>query len=208
MNIKQRSVAILIFDDVELLDFAGPYEVFSAVRLPSGNRDNLMDVWVVAETMEPVRCRNGLVVQPEYNLDSCPPFDILVIPGGVGTRTAVHQSEIIKWIQRRSRTAELITSVCTGSFLLAEAGLVSGGKVTTHWTSIRRLQESYPDVKVVENTRWVDSGQVISSAGVSAGIDMALHIVERLYGKETASSTARWIEYDYWGQPDKVAQDV
>jgi transcriptional regulator GlxA family with amidase domain len=198
MNKQQRSVAILIFAGVELLDFAGPFEVFSAARASLENSERLMQVFAVAESLEPVACRNGLVVQPAYTLEDCPPADILVIPGGQGTRTAIQRPRLIDWIAQRSQAAELTTSVCTGSFLLAQAGLLAGKPVTTHWGSTRRLQDDFPSLEVRENMRWVEAGNIISSAGVSAGIDMALHVLERLYGPETAQATARWIEYDHW----------
>ena len=194
----KHSVAILIFDQVELLDFAGPFEVFSSARLGAAGQDRLMDVFTVAETVERVTCRNGLVVHPAFSLDNCPPFDILVVPGGYGTRTAVNRPELINWIADRSKKSALTTSVCTGSFLLAQAGLLNNRAATTHWASIERLRQDYPEVEVKEKIRWVDAGDVITSAGVSAGIDMALHVLARLYGPEIAATTARNIEYDYW----------
>lgn len=188
---QKRTVAILIFEDVELLDFAGPYEVFSS----SGNP---MEVFTVAETTTPLRCHNGLIVQADYDLQNCPAFDILLVPGGQGTRSAINRPELIDWITQHSQQAELTTSVCTGSFLLASAGLLNDKKATTHWGSIQRLRDQFPTVDVQENTRWVEVGNIITSAGVSAGIDMALHIVRRLYGVEAAAQTARNMEYDYW----------
>lgn len=196
----RRSVAILLFEGVELLDFAGPFEVFSAARLAPDSRDRLMSVFTVAEDTRPVRCANGLVVHPDYTLSTCPRSDILVVPGGRGTRSAVERAGLIEWIRGRAEQAELITSVCTGSFLLAKAGLLAGLPATTHWGSIDRLRLDFPNVDVQENVRWVDAGRVISSAGVSAGIDMALHVLARLYGPETATATARGIEYDHWTQ--------
>ena len=198
MNMKQRSVGILIFEDVELLDFAGPFEVFSSARPTPESSVRLMEVFSLAESAEPVTCRNGLVVQPAYTLENCPPFDILVVPGGMGTRTAVQRSGLIEWIAQRSRQVDLTTSVCTGTFLLAQANLLAGKPVTTHWASIQRLRDEFPDLEVRENIRWVDADTIITSAGVSAGIDMALHVLERLYSPAVASATARNIEYDYW----------
>ncbi len=197
MNTR-RSVGILIFEGVELLDFAGPLEVFSAARPAPSASELLMDVFTVAETLDPITCRNGLVVQPAYDLNTCPPTDILVVPGGLGTRTAVHRPRLIEWIAQRAREAELTTSICTGSFLLAQAGLLAGKPATTHWGSLQRLRNDFPDLDVRENTRWVDAGTIITSAGVSAGIDMALYVLARLYGPEVADATARWIEYEYW----------
>jgi transcriptional regulator GlxA family with amidase domain len=198
MTPQKRTVAILIFDDVELLDFAGPFEVFSSVRNLTGEHERLMDVFAVAESLAPVRCRNGLVVQPERSLDECPPVDVLVIPGGAGVRPALERSNLVEWVRTRAQEAELTVSVCTGSFLLARAGLLSGRQATTHWERISEMRERFPDVEIVEDERWVDTGEIITAAGVSAGIDVALHVVRRLYGADVARATALGIEYDYW----------
>lgn len=195
---RRRRVAIVLFEGVELLDFAGPFEVFSSVRHPHDGEDNLLETFTVAESLRPLTCRNGLVVQPSYELAACPPFDVLLAPGGRGTRTAVRSRRLVNWIAERSRAAELTTSVCTGSFLLAQAGVLGDRAVTTHWGSVDRLRRDFPELDVRENSRWVEAGDVITSAGVSAGIDMALHIVERLYGVEVAAATARGMEYDHW----------
>jgi transcriptional regulator GlxA family with amidase domain len=198
MTPQKRTVAILIFDDVELLDFAGPFEVFSSVRNLTGEHERLMDVFAVAESLTPVRCRNGLVVQPERSIDECPPVDVLVIPGGAGVRPALERSNLVEWVRTRAQEVELTVSVCTGSFLLAQAGLLSGRPATTHWERINEMRERFPDVEIVEDERWVDTGEIITAAGVSAGIDVALHVVRRLYGADVARATALGIEYDYW----------
>jgi len=195
---RRRTVAILIFDDVELLDFAGPFEVFSSVRNITGGHEHLMDVFAVAETLAPVRCRNGLVVQPAHTLQSCPPADVIVVPGGAGTAAAEKSPEVTRWIRDRSAAAEITASVCTGSFLLAHAGLLAGRAAATHWESVAELRERYPDVDVQEDQRYVDAGPVVTGAGVSAGIDLALHVVARIYGASVARATALGIEYDYW----------
>jgi len=198
MTPRKRTVAILIFDDVELLDFAGPFEVFSSVRNLTGDHERLMDVFAVAESLTPVRCRNGLVVQPERTIDECPPVDVLVIPGGAGVRPALERSNLVEWVRTRAQEVELTVSVCTGSFLLAQAGLLSGRPATTHWERINEMRERFPDVEIIEDERWVDTGEIITAAGVSAGIDVALHVVRRLYGADVARATALGIEYDYW----------
>jgi transcriptional regulator GlxA family with amidase domain len=198
MTPRKRTVAILIFDDVELLDFAGPFEVFSSVRNLTGDHERLMDVFAVAESLTPVQCRNGLVVQPERTIDECPPVDVLVIPGGAGVRPALERSNLVEWVRTRAQEVELTVSVCTGSFLLARAGLLSGRPATTHWERISEMRERFPDVEIVEDERWVDTGEIITAAGVSAGIDVALHVVRRLYGADVARATALGIEYDYW----------
>jgi transcriptional regulator GlxA family with amidase domain len=198
MEQRPRTVAILVFDDVELLDFAGPFEVFSSVRALTGAHERLIEVFAVAEMSGPVRCRNGLTILPAHAIDTCPPFDILCVPGGYGTRAVNENPRLLEWVRTRSAQAELVTSVCTGSFVLAAAGLPDGTPVTTHWESIGELRATYPRLEVREDERWVDAGGVITSAGVSAGIDMALHLVARLYGADVARATALGIEYDYW----------
>ncbi len=195
---QPRTIGILIFDGVELLDFAGPYEVFSSARDSVDSRERPLDVFAIAESMEAVTCRNGLVVQPRYTLAECPPLDILLLPGGQGTRTAIDRAPLIAWIAERAASTALTTSVCTGSFLLAKAGLLDGKAATTHWASIERLRHDFPQLDVRDDVRWVDEGEIVTSAGVSAGIDMALYLLQRLYGPEAANATARGMEYEHW----------
>jgi transcriptional regulator GlxA family with amidase domain len=193
-----HNVGILIFEGVELLDFAGPFEVFSAARPASDSTERLLNVFTVAEAAALVTCNNPVTVLPAYALADCPPIDILVVPGGRGTRTAIDRHELIAWIADRAAAATLTTSVCTGSFLLAGAGLLAGKATTTHWGSIERMRGDFPGLDVREEARWVDAGDVVSSAGVSAGIDMALYVLQRLFGKDVADATARGIEYEHW----------
>lgn len=198
----QRNVGILLFPNVEILDFAGPLEVFSSAttsgEIAGGSPNRLCNVFTVAESIELIRCNNPLTVMPDYTLADCPHMDILLVPGGRGTRPAMDRAELIDWIRARAGQAELTTSVCTGSFLLAKAGLLDGKSATTYFGSIPFMREAFPNVDTQENVRWVEAGDVISSAGVSAGIDMALYVLQRLYGKEVADSTAKNIEYDHW----------
>lgn len=193
---KPRTVAILLFDNVELLDFAGPYEVFSSVRAADGSRP--LRVVTVGAAAGPVRCFNGLVVQIDYALADCPPVDILLIPGGNGTRAVARDAALVAWVQQVAAPAELVTSVCTGSFVLGAAGLLDGRPAATYWGSVEELRRRFPAIDVQEGVRYVDSGRIVTSAGVSAGIDMALYLVARLYGDDVAAATARDIEYDYW----------
>ncbi|MEM7310393.1 MAG: DJ-1/PfpI family protein [Planctomycetota bacterium] len=201
MTGAKRTVGILLFEGVELLDFAGPYEVFGAAHAADEEREPLFDVFSAAEQAGPLTCRNGLIVQPDHDLTAAPRADVLVVPGGRGTRTAIDRPQLIEWIAAAAAEAELTAGVCTGSFLMAKAGLLDGRAATTHWRSIRRMQETFSAVEVRENTRWVEDGDRITSAGVSAGIDMAFQVVRRLYGAEAASATARSIEYDHWPPP-------
>lgn len=195
----RRSVGILIFEDVEVLDFAGPFEVLSTVRPLNDSADEarLYDVHVIAETTAIVSCRNGLLVQPDFAITDHPPLDIMLIPGGRGTRREINNPAIIDWISAQHESTEITTSVCTGAFLLAKAGHLDGLTATTHWGSIDWMRETFSAVMIVDDQRWVDEGHIVSSAGVSAGIDMALHLVDRQHGRELALQTARNMEYDW-----------
>jgi transcriptional regulator GlxA family with amidase domain len=194
---SRARVGILLFDDVEVLDFAGPFEVFSVARPPGENDDRqaLFEVVTIAQEARTVRCRGGLLVQPHHTVSDHPPLEILVVPGGQGTRREMKNAALVDWIAAQRRIAPLTTSVCTGALLLAERGLLDGLRATTHWTMIGWMREHYPSVRIVEE-RVVDEGDIITSAGVSAGIDMALHVVARLHDTATAAWTARRMEYD------------
>ena len=204
---QRRTVGILIFDDVEVLDFCGPFEVFSVARPAGRNEDEarLFDVATIAEESRVVRCRGGLLVRPHHTIADHPPLDLLVVPGGQGTRRERANARLLDWIAAQAGRAELTTSVCTGAFLLAERGLLDGRRATTHWASVGWMRGAYPAVTMLEDARVVDEGPVITSAGVSAGIDMALHVVARLHGEEAAAWTARWMEYE-WAGDARVAR--
>ena len=196
---RKRTVGILVFDDVEVLDFCGPFEVFSSARTPGDVSDEsrLFDVKIIAEERRVVTCRGGMLVLPHETTVSGPPLDILVVPGGRGTRRERFNDRLLDWIAEQAHHTELTTSVCTGAFLLAQRGLLDGLRATTHWGSIQRMREQYPQVRVIEGVRVVDEGHVITSAGVSAGIDMSLHVIARLHGESIASQTARGMEYEW-----------
>lgn len=193
------NVGILIFDDVEVLDFCGPFEVFSVTAQLNATATDQRPfaVFTIAQSDRIVKARGGLLVQPHFTLQNHPPIDILVVPGGWGTRREVDNPVILNWLSKVSSETQLNTSVCTGAFLLARVGLLSGKRATTHWGSISRMRQDFPQTTVIENTRWVDEGNIISSAGISAGIDMSLHVVERVLGREVAENTARQMEYDW-----------
>lgn len=192
---SSRNVAILIFDDVEVLDFCGPFEVFSV----AGREDNSdpFHVFTVAETSKPVMARNELSVNPTYTILDCPQPHILLVPGGYGTRKEMYNKALIDWIKDRSRESELLLSVCTGALLLAKAGLLEGLAATTHHGAIELLREAAPNTRIYENRRIVDNGKIIVSAGISAGIDMSLYVISNLLGKEQALKTAHYMEYDW-----------
>jgi transcriptional regulator GlxA family with amidase domain len=190
-----RSLAILIFDDVEVLDFCGPFEVFSvASRFVDPPAFNIL---TVAHTPGPVTTRGGLSVNPQCWLADCPPPDLLLVPGGQGTRTQMHNQPLIEWIGQMAPRAELVLSVCTGALLLARAGLLDGLEATTHHGAIDLLRQTAPRTVVHADRRFVDNGRVICSAGIAAGIDMSLHVVSRLLGKEVAQKTAGQMEYPW-----------
>jgi transcriptional regulator GlxA family with amidase domain len=195
-----RSIAIVLFDVVEELDFAGPWEIFTF----AGNLDReSCEVFTVSEHGGEVRCAKGLRVLANYSFETAPRADVILVPGGMGTRTEVDNPRIVEYIRRAAETAELTTSVCTGAFLLERAGLLSGKRATTHWASIDRLRE-LGTVQAVEGERFVDEGAVITAAGVSAGIDMALYVVGRLWGPELARRVQKGVEYF----PDPPYADV
>lgn len=194
-----RTVGILIFPDVEILDFCGPFEVFSSAR--SESREKLFNALTVAETDALVTCRGGLLVQPNVTFATAPKFDIVLAPGGYGTDQQQENPVVLEWLRQQRAAAELTTSVCTGAFLLGAAGLLDGLRSTSHWSTIERLRQFVPAATVLDDERVVDEGEVITSAGVSAGIDMALHVVRRLHGDAVAIATARDMEYDWSSAP-------
>jgi transcriptional regulator GlxA family with amidase domain len=199
-ELAMRTVGILIFDDVEVLDFCGPFEVFSVARLPQDDEEFEAQVFraiTIAAEQKIVTCIGGLMVQPSYTFKDCPKLDLLIVPGGWGTRALIHNQTVIDWISKIASQTEITASVCTGAFLLAKAGLLNSLKATTHWGSIERLRSAFPQVKVLDDQRVVDQGSIVTSAGISAGIDMALQLVARLHGKEAALWTARRMEYDF-----------
>lgn len=188
------SVGIFLFNEVEVLDFAGPFEVFSLTEV---NEEKTFTVYTVSENGEMITARNGLKVQPDYSIENLPPVDILIIPGGLGARKYEIKNEIvIKWIRQQMKEVKLMTSVCTGALLLAKAGLLEGLKATTHWASIEKFKNEFQNVEVIENVKFVDEGHIITSAGISAGINMAFHIVKNLLGVHVAEDTAKRMEYD------------
>jgi transcriptional regulator GlxA family with amidase domain len=198
MNRKQ--VGILLFENIEVLDFCGPFEVFTVTRLNEEKRRQELspfNVFLVVETKEPVVTTGGMKVLPDYDLDDCPALDILVVPGGWGTRKEMDNELLIKWIADRSRQVETLTSVCTGALLLGKAGLLDGKRATTHWRSLDWMQELFPKTTVEKQLHFVEDGALITSAGISAGIDMSLKVVSRYFGEAIARATAKHMEYPF-----------
>jgi transcriptional regulator GlxA family with amidase domain len=195
-----RNVGIYVFDEVEVLDFAGPFEVFStASRLfcrAQPGAEPPFQVFTVGASRSPVSARGGLVVQPRFSFADHPALHVLLVPGGVVT-AELDRPRVIAWVAVQSATAEVTASVCTGAFLLARARLLKGKSATTHWEDIADLRAMAPATRVVQGVRWVEEGSVLTSAGISAGLDMSLHIVARLAGHDLAARTARQMDYEW-----------
>ncbi|MBC3766066.1 DJ-1/PfpI family protein [Neptunicella marina] len=189
------NIGIYIYDNAEVLDFSGPFEVFStANRL--ADVDKAFNVFLVAEKAGAVSARGGFSVNPHYGFNSHPPIDVLIVVGGVHT-DELKKPNVINWVFEVSQSATMVASVCTGAFILAQAGLLSHLTVTTHWEDIEDLRASFADITVIENQRWVDEGKFITSGGISAGIDMSLHLVSKLVSLDLAVKTARQMEFDW-----------
>ena len=197
---KKINVGILIFDEVEVLDFAGPFEVFSRTRLLKGaesrrsNDSAPFNPFTVSIDKKSLTATGGLKIIADYTFNNFPKIDILIVPGGYGTRTLLNNEILLKWIKAVSDKANITASVCTGSLLLAKAGLLEGKRATTHWGAIEALKSISKDIQVITERRVVND-EIITSAGVSSGIDMAFMIVENLYGEEVASDTSKYIEF-------------
>ena len=195
---QQLTVAIFIHNGVELLDFAGPGEVFAS----SG-----FTVFTVAATDEAITSQGFVKITPQYNIRNCPKPDIIVLPGGA-TDIPMKDNEVIEWVRRSVPQTTITMSVCTGAGLLSKAGLLDGKTVTTFHNYIDELQRVTPKATVVRNTRFVDNGSIVTTAGVSAGIDGALHVVSKLKGKDVAKRTAEYMEYDKWKPEEGLIADV
>ena len=198
---KKKNVGILIFDDVELLDFTGPFEVFSRTRSIEGTKSRLdeetacFNTFTFSFNQKNISATGGVEVVPNYHIGNLPKVDILVIPGGFGTRLLLKDSKFITWLSEYCKKSIIVTSVCTGSLLLAKAGVLENKKCTTHWGAIDLLNSLDKSLKVIKNQRIVDD-TVITSAGVSSGIDMAFYLVSKLCGEKIAQDTAKYIEFN------------
>jgi len=186
-------IAVFVFDGAEELDFVGPWEVLT---MWAKSFDDDVEVFTVAPGADPVTCAKGLRVIPDYTIDSAPTFDVLVYPGGEGNRAHIGNDEIRTWLRKNADRGALMTSVCTGSLVYADAGLLDGKSATSHWMWTEMLGTLGKDIDVRKDDRFVDAGNVITAAGVSAGIDMALHLVARLASPERAREVKRFIQYD------------
>jgi transcriptional regulator GlxA family with amidase domain len=189
----RRNVAILLFDDVEVLDFAGPFEVFAVTDELRGH--DTFNVFTVAENIGTIRARNGLKVVPHFTREACPAPHVLIVPGGFGTRALLNKPALLEWLRLKAKHAEMLMSVCTGALVLAKAGLLGGLRATTHHECFGLLRELAPQTEVVETERFTDNGKILTAAGISAGIDCSLHAIERLLGPDAATATATYMEY-------------
>jgi transcriptional regulator GlxA family with amidase domain len=205
-NDRRMTVGVLIFDDVEVLDFAGPFEVFSRTRMVAGADSRRTDdsapfeTFTVARTRDTITAIGGLEVAPRYSWADAPAVDVLVVPGGFGTRALLHDEATLAWIRDTAGRSRQVTSVCTGALLLAKIGLLRGKRATTHWAGLELLASIDPTIQIQRGRRVVHDG-VFTSAGVSAGIDMSFAVVEQICGHAVAAETAHYIEYP-WGRDD------
>jgi transcriptional regulator GlxA family with amidase domain len=191
---EKIKVGIFLFNEVEVLDFTGPFEVFS---LASKNDEKLFEVFTIAQTEELISARNGLKILPMANFKDNLKLDILIIPGGYGAEEIEIKNQVtINWIKDYKDKVKILASVCTGAFLLAESGLLDNKSATTHWMDIERLEKEYPRIRVIKNLKFVDEDHIITSGGISAGINMSFHIIKRLFGSDIAKSVAKRMEYD------------
>ena len=205
---KRKRVGIVVFEDIEVLDFCGPFEVFAATRLDEARRreePSPFEVLLVAEKNAPVVTAGGMKVIPDYTFTSCPRLDILVVPGGWGTRRERDNPAMLDWLRLRAPEVETLTSVCTGAMLLGAAGLLDGRRATTHWRSLDWLREAFPAVTVEYAEHVVEDGPILTCAGIAAGLDLALKVVARHHGETVARATARHMEYPY---PDTNARRI
>ncbi len=185
---KEMTIAFYLQEGVEILDFAGPLEVFTV----SG-----FDVFIISKTTDPIISQGVLKVTPDYSIKNAPEANILAFFGG-NASVAAQDKDVINWINKQKENVDYLFSVCTGAFILGQAGVLDNQTVTTFHMSIENLKQSFPKAKVLSNVRFVDNGKIITTAGISAGIDGALHLVEKIYGLERAKKTSKYMEYDKW----------
>jgi len=197
MTVKNRqiNIGIYVYDNAEVLDFSGPFEVFSTANRLNNNNPKL-DVFLLGESDLPIQARGGFCVTPKYHILNHPALDLLMVVGGIHNKE-MEKTHIIQWLQQQALNVPIIASVCTGAFLLAEAGILNNFKATTHWSDVEKFKQTFPDIPIIENVRWVDNHNVISSGGISAGIDMCLHLVSRIGSQQLALSVAKQMDFNW-----------
>lgn len=188
-----KNVGIYLFNKVELLDFAGPYEVFSTTSELNNNK--IFKVFTISADGGAVKSVNGLIVIPDYSFDNHPKIDILIIPGGEGTKKEITKSNVMEWVNKTQESAEIFATVCSGARIPAVLGLLDGLEATTHHLVIDDVKALAPRVIIDHTKRFVDNGKIMTSGGISAGIDLSLHIVKKLYGEDIANKTMDYMEY-------------
>ncbi len=186
------NIGILVFDDVEVLDFCGPLETFSVVNDVSDTKSN---VFTISKRKNPVQARSNLIVKSNYSIKDHPALDILIIPGGNGARKIFNDEEILKWIYIQYGRVKYLLSVCTGALILAKLGLLLNKKATTHHTCFHLLEEIDPTIEIVRDQRFVDEDKIVTSGGISAGIDMSFFMIEKIWGEDLAKAVAKEMEY-------------
>jgi transcriptional regulator GlxA family with amidase domain len=197
------NVGVFLFNDIELLDFAGPYEVFSVTA--ELNDYQLFKVFSISEDGQAVKTVNGLRVTPDYSFRNHPPIDILVVPGGVGTKAEMEKDDVRKWLRANFEASLITMSVCSGARLLGKLGLLDNIDATTHHEVIPELEKIASKAIIKADVRYTDNGQVMTAAGISAGIDLALHVVDKLYGREIADKSIIYMEYGQWETRRRLA---
>ena len=205
---NRKRIGIMLFNDVEVLDFCGPFEVFSVTLEDEALRrkePSPCQVLLVAESMGAITTAGGMKVMPMATFADCPELDLLLVPGGQGTRREMVHEVTLKFVREQSARAGLVASVCTGALVLGKAGLLAGLRATTHWGALDLLRELCRDVQVDSVAQVVDEGRIMTSAGIAAGIDLALMIVRRWYGEPVARATARHMEYPF---PENLVRRV
>lgn len=188
-----KNVGIYLFNKVELLDFAGPYEVFSTTS--ELNDHKVFKVFTISEDGGAIKSVNGLIVIPDYSFDNHPKIDILIIPGGEGTKNEIKKKKVMEWVNKTQGSAEIMATVCSGARIPAVLGLLDGLEATTHQSVIDDVKKLAPNVTIDHTKRFIDNGKIMTSGGISAGIDLSLHIVKKLCGEDTAQKTMEYMEY-------------
>ena len=196
-------VAFLLSNDAVVIDFAGPWEVFDTVAMPRSPQENAFQLYTVAATLAPLKVTGGMTIVPAYTFATAPAPHVIVIPAQDGA-----SAETLDWIRQASQSADLTMSVCNGAFLLAKTGLLAGKPATAHHSAYGQFAMQFPDVKLVRGMRFVESGKFASAGGLSSGIDLALHVVERYFGRDTARKTAYSLEYQGQGWLDPRSNQV
>lgn len=190
-----RNIGILIFNDVEVLDFAGPFEVFNVANEIAG--ENIFNVFTIAETSSAISARNGLRVIPDCSINTCPAIDILIIPGGNGRKFQMNNPVITDWVKMIFDELEMLLTVCTGVFIAGKAGILNVKEATTHHGSYEEFEKNFPHINLVKYVKYVDSGKIVTSGGISAGINMSLNVVNKLIGEGYGEKVAAHMEYNY-----------